>query len=342
MVHGTEPRLAAEQIRTAQTIAEEAGPSLSLPAQILKHGRGGAGVAEDDFLAGVEALDLADLVPGLAGGLRGGSSPVPVLGTAGWSASSAPTRTAPRIPEAIRAPLITAGSSTSRPPPVDRPHRIRDIWFRVSRSAQPQRCGSPIRSVSLSLPFQERLMASYDVSSATVTGGAERAFGCRGHRRRACQSMFARLPRAGLLRQMRRGPGRSTGDRAGAVAGRPGCSTSSAPRTKPRLLRTATRSHGRNRHRRARRCVRVLPRSIRARTVEPGHHDPPLQALRRHGGHPQPAEGNPALLRHPAPRTPAGASGFSESRCVPPGTGPPSRPATCAWISATRHTWSSS
>ena len=68
--------MAAEQIRTAQTIAEGAGPSLSLPAQILEHGRGGADVAEDDFLAGVEALDLAgvealdpaDLVPGLAVG----------------------------------------------------------------------------------------------------------------------------------------------------------------------------------------------------------------------------------------------------------------------------------
>ena len=34
-------------------------------------GRGGAGVGEDDFLAGVEALDLADLVPGLAGGAAG-------------------------------------------------------------------------------------------------------------------------------------------------------------------------------------------------------------------------------------------------------------------------------
>jgi hypothetical protein len=34
-------------------------------------GYGGAGVGEDDFLAGVEALDLADLVPGLAGRTAG-------------------------------------------------------------------------------------------------------------------------------------------------------------------------------------------------------------------------------------------------------------------------------
>ncbi len=37
-----------------------------------------------------------------------------------------------------------------------------------------------------------------------------------------------------------------------------------------------------------------------------------------------------------------GASGFSESRCIPPGTGPLSRPATCSWISASMRTGSSS
>jgi len=40
--------------------------------------------------------------------------------------------------------------------------------------------------------------------------------------------------------------------------------------------------------------------------------------------------------------TPAGASGFSESLCIPPDRGPPSKPETCWWTSASRHIGSSS
>lgn len=54
-----------------RTVASDMAVTVSFVLQAAAPTSGSAGAGENDFLAGVEALDVAGLVPGLTGRLRG-------------------------------------------------------------------------------------------------------------------------------------------------------------------------------------------------------------------------------------------------------------------------------